>query len=47
MGWQQWTKYPELLSAYDWKWGNYMKSVNDGNLVDPDQIANAREDLEK
>lgn len=47
MGWQQWTKYPELLNAHDWKWGNYMKAVNDGNLVDPTQIANAKADLEK
>lgn len=47
MGWQGWTKYPELLNAYQWKWGNYMKQVNDGNLTGADNIANAKADLEK
>lgn len=47
MGWQQWTEYPELLNAYQWKWGNYMKAVNDGNLVGEEAIANAKADLEK
>ena len=47
MGWQGWTKYPELLNAYQWKWGNYMKQANDGNLTGADNIANAKADLEK
>lgn len=47
MGWQGWTEYPELLNAYQWKWGNYMKSVNDGNLIGAENIANAKADLEK
>lgn len=47
MGWQQWTKYPELLNAHDWKWGNYMKAVNDGNLSDPGEVAEAKAELEK
>ncbi|WP_298650484.1 TonB-dependent receptor [uncultured Proteiniphilum sp.] len=47
MGWQAWTKYPDLLNAYQWKWGNYMKAVNDGNLVGAEAIGNAKTDLEK
>lgn len=47
MGWQGWTKYPDLLNAYQWKWGNYMKSVNDGNLVGAEAIGKAQADLEK
>ncbi len=47
VGWQSWTKYPELLNAYQWKYANYMKSVNDGNLTGSDAISAARSDLEK
>lgn len=47
MGWQQWTEYPELLNAYQFKWGNYMKAVNSGSLTDPTKIAEAKADLEK
>lgn len=47
MAWQGWTKYPDLLNAYQWKWGNYMKAVNDGNLRGADAIGNAQADLEK
>lgn len=47
MGWQQWTKYPELLDAYQWKRGNYMKSVNDGNLAEAEAVTQAQADLEK
>ncbi len=47
VGWQSWTKYPELLNAYQWKYANYMKSVNDGNLTGADAISAAQEDLEK
>lgn len=47
LGWQQWTEYPELLNAYQWKWGNYMKAVNDGSLVGNEAIGNAKTDLEK
>lgn len=45
MGWQQWTEYPELLSAYDWVYANYMRDVNSGTLaVTTEQ---ARAELEK
>lgn len=47
MGWQQWTQYPELLSPYQWVWGNYMKDVNDGNLTGEQDIAKAKAELEK
>lgn len=44
-GWQQWTEYPELLSAYDWVYANYMRDVNSGSLsVTTEQ---ARAELEK
>lgn len=33
-GWQRWTKYPELLNAYQWVYANYMKDVNSGTAVD-------------
>lgn len=46
-GFQRWTKYPKLLNAYQWKWGNYMKQVNDGNLTGEENIANAKAELEK
>ena len=46
VGWQGWTKYPELLNAYQWKYANYMKSVNDGNLVGADAISAAQTDLQ-
>lgn len=32
IGWQQWTKYPQLLNAYQWEYANYMKDVNNSNL---------------
>lgn len=45
MGWQQWTEYPELLSAYDWVYANYMRDVNSGSLaITTEQAA---EELEK
>lgn len=47
MGWQSWTKYPKLLSAYEYMRGIYMRAVNDGNLTDPSDIATAKEELEK
>ena len=47
VGWSGWTEYPDLLNAYQWKYANYMKSVNSGNLVGADAIANAQSDLEK
>lgn len=47
MAWQAWTKYPDLLNAYQWKWGNYMKAVNDGSLRGTEAIGNAQADLEK
>lgn len=47
VGWQQWTEYPELLDAYQWNYGNYMKAVNDGNLVGDEAIANAKSELDK
>lgn len=47
MGWQSWTKYPDLLNAYQWKWGNYMKAVNDGNLSGTDAVGKAQADLER
>ena len=46
VGWSGWTKYPELLNAYQWKYANYMKSVNSGNLVGADAIAAAQADLQ-
>lgn len=46
VGWQGWTKYPELLNAYQWKYANYMKSVNDGNLVGANAISSAQTDLQ-
>ncbi len=45
VGWQGWTEYPELLNAYQWKYANYMKAVNSGNLVGADAIAAAQQDL--
>lgn len=47
VGWQQWTRYPRLLNAYEWAKGNYMKQVNAGNLVGDEAIENARAELEK
>lgn len=47
MGWQSWTKYPKLLSAYEYMRGIYMRAVNDGNLTDPTEIATAKDELEK
>ncbi len=47
VGWQQWTRYPRLLNAYEWAYGNYMKQVNEGTLYGDEAIANAREELEK
>jgi TonB-linked SusC/RagA family outer membrane protein len=44
MGWQQWTKYPKMLNAYDWTWANYMKDINDGKNIDVEQ---AKAELEK
>jgi len=46
-GWQQWTKYPELLNAYEWNYANDMADVNAGNLTNPDLIAQKKEELEK
>jgi len=44
-GWQQWTKYPELLNAYQWEYANYMKEVNSGTLGVTKEFAQA--ELEK
>lgn len=45
MGWQSWTEYPQLLSAYEWQYGNYMRDVNSGTLsISSEQAA---EELEK
>ena len=46
-GWQQWTKYPRLLNAYEWNYANDMADVNAGTLTDPNVIAQKREELEK
>lgn len=46
-GWQQWTKYPRLLNAYEWNYANDMADVNAGTLTDPNIIAQKREELEK
>ena len=45
VGWQQWTKYPKMLSAYDWVYANYMRDVNSGTLAITTE--QAREELEK
>lgn len=29
-GWQQWFRYPQLLSPYEWNYANMMKDVNNG-----------------
>lgn len=47
MGWQSWTKYPKLLNAYEYMRGIYMRAVNDGNLTNAADIANAKAELEK
>lgn len=47
MGWQQWTEYPKLLNAYEYMRGIYTRAVNDGSLTDADDIATAKEELEK
>lgn len=47
MGWQQWTEYPDLLNARQWKYANYMREVNSGNLVGGEAISNAKAELEK
>ncbi len=50
-GWQQWTKYPELMDAYEWNFANYMRDVNNGintfNYRDPSKVDAAKADLEK
>ncbi len=46
-GFQQWTKYPKLLNAYQWNYANDMADVNSGILKDPAVIANKKEELEK
>nr|KHM49108.1 membrane receptor RagA [Coprobacter secundus] len=50
-GWQQWTKYPEMLNAYEWSYINYMKEVNDGiksfDYTNPEKVEAARAELEK
>lgn len=46
-GFQQWTKYPELLNAYQWNYANDMADVNVGTLKDPAVIASKKEALEK
>ena len=30
-GWQQWFRYPRLLTAYEWEYANLMKDVNTGS----------------
>lgn len=47
VGWSGWTEYPDLLNASQWKYANYMKSVNSGNLKGTDAINAAKNDLEK
>lgn len=45
MGWQQWTRYPKLLSAADWVEANYARDVNSGTLsITPEQ---AQEQINK
>lgn len=46
-GWQQWTKYPDLLNAYEWNYANDMADVNSGTLKNPEDIQRKREELEK
>lgn len=48
-GWQRWTKYPEMLNAYEWSYINYMKEVNDDTFDYTDQakVAAAKAELEK
>src|SRR6218665_2195356 len=29
-GWQQWARYPKLLTAYEWQYANLMRDVNNG-----------------
>jgi TonB-linked SusC/RagA family outer membrane protein len=45
-GWQQWTKYPELMNAYQWNYANYMKDINDGKL-NQINVDMAKNELEK
>lgn len=45
IGWQQWTEYPQLLNAYEWKRGIYMRNVNDGTLQGSEAIEAAKADL--
>lgn len=47
MGWQSWTKYPDLLNAYEWKYANYMKDVNSGRLTSPADVQHAQAELDK
>lgn len=47
VGWQQWTKYPKLLDAYEYMRGIYMRNVNDGKLTSAEDIENAKAELEK
>ncbi|MEA4851637.1 MAG: TonB-dependent receptor [Paludibacter sp.] len=44
-GWQSWTKYPQLLNAYQWEYANYMRDVNSGTLAVSTDFAKA--ELEK
>jgi len=41
MGWQQWTKYPTLLSASEWVESNYMRDANSGRLTISQEQAQA------
>jgi len=44
-GWQAWTKYPQLLNAYQWVYANYMRDVNSANLGV--SVDFAKQELEK
>lgn len=50
-GWQQWTKRPDMLNAYEWSYINYMKEVNDGiksfDYTNQAKVDAARTELEK
>lgn len=50
-GWQQWTKFPDMLNAYEWSYINYMKEVNDGiksfDYKNSEKVTAAKNELEK
>ncbi len=46
LGWQQWTTYPELMNAYEYKHAQNMQLINRGRL-NAAQIAEGKAELEK